>query len=248
MPDVMTFEPLTSSALEEWLANSRARYIEERIAAGDSRAEAESNARRSIEGLFPDGSPAPGQLVGRLFVRRLPVGYLWVGVAGLDSNRWWVWEVLIDEDFRRRGHGRQAMLLAEELALAHGASTIGLNVFGHNRVARNLYSSLGYGETSVQMRKDLSQTSVFGNTKSYNQGMSKVMVSLPEDLVRDIDEEARRRSMSRSALLAAAARRELARRDPEAVADAIARSEQRFRDAGAFDAAELVRQDRDNRR
>jgi metal-responsive CopG/Arc/MetJ family transcriptional regulator len=78
--------------------------------------------------------------------------------------------------------------------------------------------------------------------------MSKVMVSLPDELVRDIDKEARRRSMSRSALLAAAARRELARHDPTAVAEAIARSEQRFRAAGAFDAAELVRQDRDARR
>ena len=87
-----------------------------------------------------------------------------------------------------------------------------------------------------------------GITRSYNQGMSKVMVSLPDELVRDIDEEAQRRSMSRSALLAAAARRELARRDPAAVAEAIARSEQRFRTAGRFDAAELIRQDRDTRR
>ncbi|MHB1487692.1 MAG: ribbon-helix-helix protein, CopG family [Acidimicrobiales bacterium] len=78
--------------------------------------------------------------------------------------------------------------------------------------------------------------------------MSKVMVSLPDELVREIDEEAHRRSMSRSALLAAAARRELARREPDAVAEAIARSERRFRGAGAFDAAELVRQDRDRRR
>lgn len=77
--------------------------------------------------------------------------------------------------------------------------------------------------------------------------MSKVMVSLPDELVRDIDKEARRRAMSRSALLAAAARRELSRRDPEAVAEAIARSEQRFRAAGAFDATDLVRGDRDSR-
>jgi metal-responsive CopG/Arc/MetJ family transcriptional regulator len=78
--------------------------------------------------------------------------------------------------------------------------------------------------------------------------MAKIMVSLPDELVREIDEEARRRSMSRSALLATAARRELARRDPAAVAEAIARSEQRFRAAGGFDAAELVRHDRDSRR
>ena len=78
--------------------------------------------------------------------------------------------------------------------------------------------------------------------------MSKVMVSLPEELVREIDEEARRRSMSRSALLAAAARRELARPNPAAIDEAIVRSERRFRMAKSFDAADLVRWDRDSRR
>lgn len=73
------------------------------------------------------------------------------------------------------------------------------------------------------------------------------MISLPDDLLHAIDVEAQRRSMSRSALLAAAARRELTRPDPEAVAEAIARSERRFRDAGAFDTTELVRRDRDSR-
>lgn len=78
--------------------------------------------------------------------------------------------------------------------------------------------------------------------------MSKVMVSLPDDLVKALDAEARRRSLSRSALIATAARRELTRRDPQAVAAAIARSEERFRLAGAFEAAELIRRDRDGRR
>ena len=78
--------------------------------------------------------------------------------------------------------------------------------------------------------------------------MSKIMVSLPEDLVYEIDEVARQRSMSRSALLAAAARREIARPNPCDVDDAIIRSEQRFRAAGRFEAADLVRRDRDGRR
>lgn len=78
--------------------------------------------------------------------------------------------------------------------------------------------------------------------------MAKVMVSLPDDLLAEIDEEAGRRSTSRSALLAAAARRELRRRDPEKVAAAVARSEERFRQAGSFEASELVRGDRDVRR
>lgn len=78
--------------------------------------------------------------------------------------------------------------------------------------------------------------------------MSKVMVSLAADLLAELDAEAKRRSTSRSALLATAARRELTRRDPEHVAAAIARSEQRFRHAGTFEAADVVRADRDSRR
>lgn len=78
--------------------------------------------------------------------------------------------------------------------------------------------------------------------------MSKIMVSLPAELIQELDDEARRRSVSRSALLAVAARRELARPDPAAVDEAIRRSEQRFGSAGSFEAADLVRGDRDSRR
>jgi ribosomal protein S18 acetylase RimI-like enzyme len=66
-----------------------------------------------------------------------------------------VWDVAIEPEFRGRGFGRAAMELADRLARANGARTIGLNVFGRNTVARNLYASLGYEESAVVMRKDL---------------------------------------------------------------------------------------------
>jgi metal-responsive CopG/Arc/MetJ family transcriptional regulator len=78
--------------------------------------------------------------------------------------------------------------------------------------------------------------------------MAKVMVSLKDDLLGEIDAEAERRHTTRSAFLAVAASRELARRDSATVQAAIARSEQRFRGAGSFDAADLVRDDRESRR
>ena len=87
--------------------------------------------------------------------------------------------------------------------------------------------------------------SLDGNTGSYNAGMSKVMISLPQDLLQRIDEEAKRRSISRSALIASAARRELARPNPDAVAEAIARSEARFLRSGAFESSAMVREQRD---
>ena len=45
------------------------------------------------------------------------------------------------------------MALAEEAARAAGATALGLNVHGHNTVARNLYESMGYQTTALQMRK-----------------------------------------------------------------------------------------------
>jgi ribosomal protein S18 acetylase RimI-like enzyme len=154
----LRFEPLVGADLSSWLASSRAAYVAERLEAGDSEAEADANAARSIEQLVPGGTPASGQHLGRLLdVEGRRVGHLWVGPMGDDPSRWWVWDVAIDADFRGRGYGRSAMRLAERLARDHGASSIGLNVFAHNRVARSLYASLGYTESSVTMRKQLEQ-------------------------------------------------------------------------------------------
>ncbi|MDA8393076.1 MAG: ribbon-helix-helix protein, CopG family [Actinomycetota bacterium] len=78
--------------------------------------------------------------------------------------------------------------------------------------------------------------------------MSKVMVSLPEDLLAAVDREAKRRATTRSALLALAVRRELSRRDPDEVAAAVARSEQRFEQAGVFESTDIIRRARDSGR
>ncbi len=154
-----TFQPLNNAELAPWLVESQKGYIADRMDAGDTLAEATANATASIERLFPGGQPAAGQLVGRVMCEGAPVGELWVGPAGHDPQRWWVWSVEVYESHRGQGHGRQAMLLAEQLARDNGATSLGLNVFGYNRVARNLYSSLGYEESSVQMRKALSKPS-----------------------------------------------------------------------------------------
>ncbi len=77
--------------------------------------------------------------------------------------------------------------------------------------------------------------------------MAKVMVSLPDDLLVRIDEEAERRHSSRSALLQEAARRELGWPDPAAVDAAVARGRAAMAGAGSFESAALVRAERDAR-
>ena len=77
--------------------------------------------------------------------------------------------------------------------------------------------------------------------------MAKVMVSLPDEVLARIDSEARRRGTTRSGLLRDAALRELGRPDPVALEAALARSRARFASAGRFDAAVLIRAERDAR-
>ncbi|HEV3313199.1 MAG TPA: type II toxin-antitoxin system HicB family antitoxin [Chloroflexota bacterium] len=75
--------------------------------------------------------------------------------------------------------------------------------------------------------------------------MAKVMVSLPEQLLQRIDEEAKRRGTTRSGLLQTAARRELGDRDITDMWAAVERSRVLFKGSGGFDSARLIREERD---
>ena len=135
-------------------------YVADRIIAGDPPEEARRIAEAQTASLFPEGRPASGQLVYRIVDDGgAPVGSLWIGPHTPErTEAFWVWSVEIDEPHRGRGLGRAAMVLAEEAARAHGASELGLNVFGPNAVARHLYQSLGYETASVIMRKSFDQS------------------------------------------------------------------------------------------
>jgi len=84
------------------------------------------------------------------------VGRLWLAERELGGRRvLYLYDISIEPGHQGRGYGRATMKLAEQEARARGIGRIELNVFGGNEVARNLYRSLGYVETSVQMGKDL---------------------------------------------------------------------------------------------
>ncbi|OZE86053.1 GNAT family N-acetyltransferase [Rhodococcus sp. 15-649-1-2] len=152
-PTLMLMDP---ERVREWLAGTRERYVAERVATGETRAEAEANAEISYRLTFPGGVPTPTQRIFDVFDDDVRVGYLWIAPRNdAEPLHWWVWDIEIDEEFRGRGLGRATMRLAEDSARSEGAVSLGLNVFGGNAVARQLYTSLDYRETSIQMRKDL---------------------------------------------------------------------------------------------
>jgi ribosomal protein S18 acetylase RimI-like enzyme len=154
----VTLRRPTPDEYAAWSAEEFEGYIAEIVASGSlSRAAAEERARREEVELLPQGLDTPGQLIFRLEVGEQPVGWLWLSLQHPlgDPGVGFIYDIVVDEPFRGRGYGREAMQQAEQEAKRNGLHALALNVFGHNKIARDLYLSLGYRETSIRMKKDL---------------------------------------------------------------------------------------------
>lgn len=148
---------MTGKQFQAWLATGLADYVGDRIRSGESPDLARKTAEDSFRNLFPGGEPLPGHVV-RIAVDAAgkSFGAVWVGPqADAPANEWWVWDIAVDENARGLGYGRQIMKLAEDEVRMRGGTRLGLHVFGFNKVAQNLYESLGYEPTSIRMSKDL---------------------------------------------------------------------------------------------
>jgi predicted transcriptional regulator len=114
----------------------------------------------------------------------------------------------------------------------------------YHRVARGgLLHALLLGDAAALDRKT-------GMASSYTRAMAKaakVMISLPPDLLERLDRAARERGTSRSAFLQGVVRRELGWPDPAAFDAALDRGRRALAAAGAFESAELIREERDAR-
>lgn len=140
-----------------WLPRARENYADDMVRHGGADPEAARvKATHDSERLFPGGLPSAEQLVFVIEADGEWVGELWLSVRDGDLRPvFYVWNIRIDEQYRGRGFGKQAMLLAEAEARERGLTHIGLGVMGGNETARRLYRSLGYIETFVSMEKPL---------------------------------------------------------------------------------------------
>jgi ribosomal protein S18 acetylase RimI-like enzyme len=154
----LRLRPMTRAEFDAWLPRQAAVYAEKIAVSGAMPAEAaRQKAERDTARYFYAGFATPGQLVFRVMAGEVAVGWLWLGVPGPDQDPLmaWVFEIEIEAPFRGHGYGRAAMRLAEAEGRAQGMTSLGLNVHGHNVVARSLYESLGYDVTALQMKKPL---------------------------------------------------------------------------------------------
>jgi hypothetical protein len=76
---------------------------------------------------------------------------------------------------------------------------------------------------------------------------TKVLVTMPDDLLERIDRETRSAGSTRSDFLQEAARRQLGWPDPTAIDAALERGRAALAEVGSFESAELIRSEREER-
>lgn len=148
--------PMSPDRLTEWLPRCWDDYRRDLLRAGLSAGAAEKNISQNASTLFDGVTPRAGQHLFDAVDDGALVGVLWL--AQVDegaSGEWFVYNVEVDESVRGRGYGRAIMSAAEDFSIAHGGTSLSLNVFGFNDVARGLYHSMGYDEVAISMKKRL---------------------------------------------------------------------------------------------
>lgn len=150
--------PIAHDEFVKWKAHSFESYKKEKEKSGLSPDDAQAVAERSFNGLLPNDELSPNQFIFSVIEKATEkvIGTLWWGLQGEGNAKSpWIYDIELHESSRGKGYGRATMLAAELIVKEKGFSKLGLHVFGHNKVARGLYESLGFQTTNVVMSKDL---------------------------------------------------------------------------------------------
>lgn len=148
--------PMNEAEYVIWRAKSETNYRDEIVKNGSTLAEAQKKADEDFARLLPEGLKSKDQYLFSIKADSDWVGTLWLGVRGAPDNRKsYIYDIVLNEETRGKGIGKKAMILLEDEVRKLGLRHIGLHVFGHNKVARSLYESLGYEITNLNMEKTL---------------------------------------------------------------------------------------------
>lgn len=114
------------------------------------------NAEEQMDRLFPEGYETKDQYLFNVEDEKTGkvVGVLWFHLKEGD-DRAFIYHILVYENFRRRGFGKQIMENLEEIVREMGGNAIGLSVFGDNPGARRLYEKVGYRPAATSMTKEV---------------------------------------------------------------------------------------------
>ncbi|AYC30481.1 GNAT family N-acetyltransferase [Paenisporosarcina cavernae] len=150
----LELRPMDESYYDSYLEEAVKEYAEEKVTAGNWDEEGSlEKSRDEYTRLLPDGVNSKDNFLFTAYVDEQPVGMIWF--AKTSPEKAFIYDVKIHETEQGKGYGKQLMLACEVEAKKEGFLLLELHVFGHNRIARNLYERLAYETKNVIMAKKL---------------------------------------------------------------------------------------------
>lgn len=155
---MVRLEPLGEEEYRQWYDWMMDDYAQDIMRSGTPEEQAREKAKSDIEGGLPEGLKSKDQYI---YSVQHPgsgehLGVLWFHLSERGERKTiFIYDIVIYEPYRGKGYGKETMQALEDRARELGAVRIGLHVFGHNQIARELYKKMGYIETNVNMAKDL---------------------------------------------------------------------------------------------
>ena len=154
----LTLTPMGADEVGELMARTAREFAAEQVAAGNwPENSATELGLAETERLLPQGGDTPGMSILTAYDGEMRVGFVWLNLEPriASTGEAWIYDIEVAANLRGRGYGRLLLEAAEDEARRAGATYLGLNVFGANRVARSLYEGSGYEVKTMQMRKAL---------------------------------------------------------------------------------------------
>ena len=155
----LTLRPMTDAEYELFYSKLVVEYAAENVKAGEWLEEDSLElSKKASKELLPEARDTSRVMIlTAINDSGNAVGYVWIGLErfGGSNTGAWIYDIEVHEEYRGKGYGRALLRAAEIVTVENGVRSLGLNVFGPNKIARSLYESAGYEITKIQMSKDL---------------------------------------------------------------------------------------------
>ena len=151
---MVKLEPLRQENFEQFLEREIREYAVDHVRNGNWPTEgALERSKQEFEQYLPDGIHSRDQyLYSIIDDNGNQIGVLWVQVK--DGTAF-ILDFVIDEAFRGKGYGKQALAAMDEKLRSMKVESVGLHVFGDNITAQELYKKAGFRITGIHMKKVL---------------------------------------------------------------------------------------------
>ena len=151
--------PMEQIDFEAYCERAIIEYADDKVRNGNWTAEeAPERSRVEFQHYLPDGLQSKDQFIFSITEESSgqKLGILWVNVkSDTPDHPAFIYDFIIEEQFRGKGFGRQALMALDEKLLSMAAKSVGLHVFGDNIIAQELYKKAGYMVTNINMKKTL---------------------------------------------------------------------------------------------